>query len=404
MERRILRYIVNFFLYLLIGFLLLGLFIKIEYKNKTGKDVIMIPLTFGLSGKDLLTGVTDAMEQYKREAELENLATISDAHNMLLSNGGNEKDYIGTYMNANKAFNAGTAEFNRNVDTFAALDNDDLFKDRINHIRSEFKRLNIGPKTSEFLIKSGLEGYDENEMFKGVKKINPDFTDKDAWDMVKDFKPYMDKDVRDYTANRIGSFIDDQYTKKLDLLNKISEDYTNTLKGTEKGKGIKKANDVFDTLKGKSAKERALISSVINTLSLDDIKAITQDKGSEGYNEFMNFLSNLGDSTDSTIEAINKHSDMFAPVSSNIGGSFLESVISQHKGDDGLYKVIKDNPNMHNIGRKNIVYDSNGNPTFLYKSAVDIRKMRDYIQKYKEVERMLQGVRNLDPLIDSQKK
>ena len=396
MERKILKYIVNFFLYLLIGFLLLGLFIKIEYKNKTGKDVIGM---FEWSLDDYLT----AKKEYERDKELENLATIYDAHNMLLSNGGNEKDYIGTYMNANKAFNAGTAEFDRNVDVFAALDKDDLYQREMQDVRRRFGNL-VGPLTREFLIKSGLEGYDEDEMFKGVKKINPDFTDKDAWDMVKDFKPYMDKDVRDYTANRVSALLDRGYEDKLALLNKISEDYTNTLKGTEKGKGIKKANDVFDTLKGKSAKERALISSVINTLSLDDIKAITQDKGSEGYNEFMNFLSNLGDSTDSTIEAINKHSDMFAPVSSNIGGSFLESVISQHKGDDGLYKVISNNPNMHNIGRENIVYDSNGNPTFLYKSAVDIRKMRDYIQKYKEVERMLQGVRNLDPLIDSQKK
>ena len=394
MERNILKYIVNFFLYLLIGFLLLGLFIKIEYKNKTGKDVIGM---FEPSAYDIL-------EKYNKDKELENLVTIYDAHNMLLSNGGNEKDYIGTYMNANKAFNAGTAEFDRNVDVFAALDKDNLYQREMQDVRRRFNGTNVGPKTMEFLIKSGLEGYSEDEMFKGAKEINPNATDKDIWDLVKDFKPYMDKDVRDYTANRISALLDRGYEDKLALLNKISEDYTNTLKGTEKGKGIKKANDVFDTLKGKSAKERALISSVMNTLSLDDIKAITQDKGSEGYNEFMDFLSNLGDSTDSTIEAINKHSAMFAPVSSNIGGSFLDSVISQHKGDDGLYKVIKDNPNMHNIDRKNIVYDSNGNPTFLYKSSVDIRKMRDYIQKYKEVKRMLQGARNLDPLIDSQKK
>ncbi|KGT36447.1 hypothetical protein KU70_05745 [Campylobacter fetus] len=391
MERKVLKCIVNFFLYLFIGFLLLGIFIKIEYKNKTGKDVIGM---FELSASDFL-------EKYNREKELENLATIYDAHNMLLSNGGNEKDYIGTYMNANKAFNAGTAEFNRNVEAFAALDYDELYQREMQDVKRRFGNL-VGPLTREFLIKSGLEGYSEDEMFKGVKEINPDFTDKDAWDMVKDFKPYMDKDVRDFTANRISSYLDKQYTAKLDLLNKISKDYTETLKGTKK-ESIK-ANEVFDTLKGKSAKERALISSVLNTLSLDDIKAITQDKGSEGYNNFMNFLSNLGDSTDSTIDAINKHSAMFAPVSSNIGGSFLESVISQHKGDDGLYKVIKDNPNMHNISRENIVYDRDGNPTFLYKNAVDIRKMRDYIQKYKEVERMLQGVRNLDPLIDFQKK
>lgn len=397
MERKILKYIVNFFLYLLIGFLLLGIFIKIEYKNKTGKDVI------GMSEYR----ASDSLEKYNREKELknlENLATIYDAHNMLLNNNGNEKDYIETYMNAHKAFNAGTAEFNRNVDAFAALDKDDEFKNRINHIRSEFKRLNIGPKTSEFLIKAGLEGYNEDEMFKGVKEINSDFTDKDAWDMVNGFKGDMDKYVRDYTADRISSYLDREYGKKLALLNKISEYYENTLKGTEKGKGIKRANEVFDTFKGKNAKERALISSVINTLSLDDIKAITQDKGSEGYNNFMNFLSNLGDSTNSLTTAINGNSAMFAPVSSNIGDSFLESVISQHKSDDGLYKVITDNPNMHNIDRKNIVYDRDGNPTFLYKSAVDIRKMRDYIQKYKEVERMLQGIRNLDPLIDYQKK
>ncbi|MBD3865189.1 hypothetical protein [Campylobacter fetus] len=394
MERKVLKYIVNFFLYLLIVFLLLGIFIKIEYKNKTGKDVIGM---FELSASDFL-------EKYNREKELENLATIYDAHNMLLSNGGNEKDYIGTYMNANKAFNAGTAEFNRNVEAFAALDKDELFQREMQDVRRRFRGTNVGPKTMEFLIKSGLEGYSEDEMFKGAKEINPDATDKDIWDLVKDFKPYMDRDVRDFTANRISTYLDRQYENKLALLNKISEDYVEALKGTEKGKGIKRANEVFDTFKGKGAKERALISSVLNTLSLDDIKAITQDKGSEGYNNFMNFLSNLGDSTDSTIDAINKHSAMFAPVSSNIGGSFLESVISQHKGDDGLYKVIKDNPNMHNISRENIVYDRDGNPTFLYKNAVDIRKMRDYIQKYKEVERMLQGVRNLDPLIDFQKK
>ncbi len=395
MERKVLKYIVNFFLYLLIGFLLLGIFIKIEYKNKTGKDVIGM---FELRASDFL-------EKYNREKELknlENLATIYDAHNMLLNNNGN--DYIGTYMNAHKAFNAGTAEFNRNVDAFAALDKDDEFQREMQDVRRRFRGANVGPKTIEFLIKSGLEGYSEDEMVKGLKELSPKVTDEVAWGAVKHFKPYMDRDVRDFTANRISTYLDRQYENKLALLNKISEDYVEALKGTEKGKGIKRANEVFDTLKGKSAKERALISSVLNTLSLDDIKAITQDKGSEGYNNFMNFLSNLGDSTDSTIDAINKHSAMFAPVSSNIGGSFLESVISQHKGDDGLYKVIKDNPNMHNISRENIVYDRDGNPTFLYKNAVDIRKMRDYIQKYKEVERMLQGVRNLDPLIDFQKK
>ncbi|EAI8859769.1 hypothetical protein ACWZUH_000062 [Campylobacter fetus] len=397
MERKILKYIVNFFLYLFIGFLLLGLFIKIEYKNKTGKDVIEM-FEWGLD--DYLT----AKKEYERDKELENLATIYDAHNMLLSNGGNEKDYIGTYMNANKAFNAGTAEFNRNIDAFAALDHDKDFQREIQDVRRRFKGTNVGPKTMEFLIKSGLEGYSEEEMVKGLKELNPRATDEDALGVVKHFKPYMDRDVRDYAADRISTYLDRQYENKLALLNKISEDYVEALKGTEKGKGIKRANEVFDTFKGKGAKERALISSVLNTLSLDDIKAITQDKGSEGYNNFMNFLSNLGDSTDSTIDAINKHSAMFAPVSSNIGGSFLESVISQHKGDDGLYKVIKDNPNMHNISRENIVYDRDGNPTFLYKNAVDIRKMRDYIQKYKEVERMLQGVRNLDPLIDFQKK
>ena len=404
MERKILKYIVNFFLYLLIGFLLLGLFIKIEYKNKTGKDVIMIPLNFGLSGKDFHTGLTDAMEQYKREAELENIITIDDAYNNALKYGGSEKDLVNSSIKMHEAYDIHAAEFDSFTKAFVALDHDDLFQNRINHIRSEFKRLNIGPKTSEFLIKSGLGGYSEDEMFKGVKEINPDFTDKDAWDMVNGFKGDMDKYVRDYAADRIGAFIDDQHTKKLDLLNKISEDYTKTLKGGDRIEGLKKSNDIFDILKGKSAKERALISSVINTLSLDDIKAITQSKGSDGYNEFMNFLSNLGDSTDSLINAIDEHSAMFAPVSSDVGGSFLKSIVKQHKGDGGLYKLIKDNPNMHNIGRENIVYDSNGNPTFLYKSAVDIRKMRDYIQKYKEVERMLQGVRNLDPLIDSQKK
>ena len=397
MERKILKYIVNFFLFFFIGYLLLGLFIKIEYKNKTGKDVIGM-FEFGLN--DYLT----AKKEYERDKELENLATIYDAHNMLLSNGGNEKDYIGTYMNANKAFNAGTAEFNRNVDVFAALDKDDLYQREMQDVRRRFRGTNIGPKTMEFLIKSGLEGYSEEEMVKGLKELDSRITDEDAWGVTKHFKPYMDKDVRDYTANRVSALLDRGYEDKLALLNKISEDYIETLKGTDEGKSIKKANGIFELFKGKSAKERALISSVINTLSLDDLKGLTKDRGPQGYNEFMNFLSNLGDSTDSTIDAINRHSAMFAPVSSNIGGSFLESVISQHKGDDGLYKVISNNPNMHNIGRENIVYDSNGNPTFLYKSAVDIRKMRDYIQKYKEVERMLQGARNLDPLIDSQKK
>lgn len=397
MERKVLKYIVNFFLYLLIGFLLLGIFIKIEYKNKTGKDVIGM---FELGLDDYLT----AKKKYEQDKELENLATIYDAHNMLLNNNGNEKDHIETYMNAHKAFNAGWAEFNRNVDAFTALDEDDEFQREMQDVRRRFRGANVGPKTIEFLIKSGLEGYSEDEMVKGLKELSPKVTDEVAWKAVKHFKPYMDRDVRDYTANRISAYLDGEYGKKLAFLNKISEDYENTLKGTEKGKGIKRANDVFDTFKGKNAKERALISSVINTLSLDDIKAITQDKGSEGYNNFMNFLSNLGDSTNSLITAINENSAMFAPVSSNIGGSFLNSIISQHKGDDGLYKVITDNPNMHNIDRKNIVYDRNGNPTFLYKSAVDIRKMRDYIKKYKEVERMLQGVRNLDPLIDYQKK
>ena len=403
MERKILKYIVNFFLYLLIGFLLLGLFIKIEYKNKTGKDVIMIPLNYGFSGKDFHTGLPDAMEQYKREAELENIITIDDAYNNALKYGGSEKDLVNSSIKMHEAYDIHAAEFKSFTDAFVALDYDKDFQRGMDNVRRKFGN-SVGPKTREFLIKSGLEGYSEDEMFKGVKEINPDFTDKDAWDMVKFFKPHMDKDVRDFTADRISSFIDDQHTKKLDLLNKISEDYTKTLKGGDRIEGLKKSNDIFDILKGKSAKERALISSVINTLSLDDIKAITQSKGSDGYKKFMNFLSNLGDSTDSTIDAINRHSDMFAPVSSNIGGSFLESVINQHKGDDGLYKVISNNPNMHNIGRENIVYDSNGNPTFLYKSAVDIRKMRDFIQKYSELERVIDGVRNLNPGMDFNKK
>ena len=387
MERKVFKYIVNFFLYLLIGFLLLGLFIKIEYKNKTGKDVIgMFPSAFEIFRQGV-----------DRDYELANVSTIGEALFARQKYGGDERNLIPLSMAMHKAFNAGTAEFNRNVDVFAALDKDDLYQREMQDVRRRFNGTNIGPKTMEFLIKSGLEGYSEEEMVKGVKEINPDIPDENILNFVKHFKPYMDKDVRDYTANRVSALLDRGYEDKLALLNKISEDYIETLKGTDEGKSIKKANGIFELFKGKSAKERALISSVINTLSLDDLKGLTKDRGPQGYNEFMNFLSNLGDSINSTTEAINDHSAMFASVSSNIGGSFLESVINQHKGDDGLYKVISNNPNMHNIGRENIVYDSNGNPTFLYKSAVDIRKMRDFIQKYSELERVLEGVRASNP-------
>lgn len=387
MERKILKYIVNFFLYLLIGFLLLGVFIKIEYKNKTGKDVIGM----------FSTAMKIYLDNKDRDYELQNVSTIDEALNARQKYGEDEKALISLNMAMHKAFNAGTGEFNRNVDVFAALDKDDLYQREMQDVRRRFRGTNIGPKTMEFLIKSGLEGYSEDEMVKGLKELDPRITDEDAWGVTKHFKPYMDKDVRDYTANRISALLDRGYEDKLALLNKISEDYVKTLKGTKEGDSIKKANVVFDAFKGKSAKERALISSVINTLSLDDIKKITQSEGSKGYNKFMDFLSNLGDSTNNLIEAIEDHSAMFAPVSSNIGGSFLESVINQHKGDDGLYKVISNNPNMHNIGRENIVYDSNGNPTFLYKSAVDIRKMRDYIKKYNELKVILEGVKASNP-------
>ena len=164
MERRILRYIVNFFLYLLIGFLLLGLFIKIEYKNKTGKDVIGM-FEWGLD--DYLT----AKKEYERDKELENIITIDDAYNNALKYGGSEKDLVNSSIKMHEAYDIHAAEFDSFTKAFVALDHDDLFQNRINHIRSEFKRLNIGPKTSEFLIKSGLGGYSEDEMFKGVKEI-----------------------------------------------------------------------------------------------------------------------------------------------------------------------------------------------------------------------------------------
>lgn len=388
MNKIILRYVLNFFLFLLISFLLLGLFIKIEYKNKTGKEVFVV--LGGVTWGDVMKN-GDTQNKLLKELKEEDL---NGAYSSVIASAGDEKDYISKYISANKAWGENRADVERNADIFTVLKYDKGFEDHIYKAKQAFRNGGLGPKTTDFLFEAGLNGYTDEEIFQGLKKINPENTDEETVNFINDMKGDFNRLIVNPAKGKINSYLDEQQTAKLDLLSRIGKGYEEKFKGTDTLKGLRRVDEVFNNFKGKSGKERALISSVLNTLSLEDLEALTSNRGTQGYNEFMDFLSNLGDSTNSAISAVTEHSKMFAPVSSSIGNSLMKNIIKHH--NEGLYKVLQENPNIYNIDSDNIVYAKDGSPTFLIKNAFDIRKAKDDIQKYKELGMMLQGMVNLN--------
>lgn len=388
MNKIILRYVLNFFLFLLISFLLLGLFIKIEYKNKTGKEVFMV--LGGASWVDLKEqwDTQDKLLKELKEADL------NGAYNSVIASAGDEKDYISKHISANKVWGENRADVERNTDIFTALKYDKDFEDHIYKAKQAYLIGGMGPKTTDFLFEAGLNGYTDEEILQGLKKINPEYTDEETVNFINEMKGDFNRLIVNPAKKKINSYLDRQQTAKLDLLSKIGKGYEEKFKGTDTLKDLRRVDEVFNSFKGKSGRERALISSVLNTLSLEDLEALTSNRGTQGYNEFMDFLSNLGGSTNSAISAITDHSKMFAPVSSSIGNSLMKNVIKHH--NEGIYKLLKENPNIYNIDSDNIVYAKDGSPTFLIKNAFDIRKAKDDIQKYKELGMMLQGMVNLN--------
>lgn len=141
------------------------------------------------------------------------------------------------------------------------------------------------------------------------------------------------------------------------------------------------ANVILDGIKTWDGESRANASAFLHSIPLKDLNKILTDRGANGYKEFVELFSNPGNfkDIDSMISSVAPFNETFSPIGSNV----LPSILKQARAykNLGLNSIVKNNPNIFNLGSNNVVYqyDQYGNKidTGFIKNNYDVKKINE---------------------------
>ncbi|WP_458396550.1 hypothetical protein [Campylobacter sp.] len=283
-----------------------------------------------------------------------------------------------------------------------------VLNNRQGNFRKEFKRIfsetyrgDISSATMKrlghgFRNNLSLEEFQNKMMEDGAKKFGVSLeewkNDPEAMEGVNRVSGMYEK---------MKAVYDQEFEK---ATNKIQTDKLSTIKQRwgsikEEFKGDTKfinslpnANVILDGIKTWDGESRANASAFLHSIPLKDLNVILTTRGVNGYKEFIEIFSDPDNfkNVRAMISNISPFSETFSPIGSNV----LPSILKQVRGykNLGLNSIVKNNPNIFNLGSNNVVYqyDQYGNKidTGFIRNNYDVKKINEIMSVLDELAKL----------------